>query len=144
MGRKVLVALDGSDGSLRALDVAVDYAKITQSELVLTYIIDWTPYSFHTPQELEERHNRRESEINRAHDSVLQPQIVALENSGLSIETVVRHGKIPETLSRLAIEYKAHQIYVGRQGESSIRTMIFGSVIAALIQTATTPVVVVP
>ena len=144
MSSKILVALDGSDGSKRALSAAVAHAKLTSSDLVLAYVIDWSPYSFHTPQELEERHQRRESEIQRANDSVLTPEIAALEADGLNVETVVHHGKIAETLLELGEQHGVTQIYIGRRGESRIQAMIFGSVSAALVQTATVPVTVVP
>ena len=144
MSNKILVALDGSDGSKRALSAAVAHAKLTSSDLVLAYVIDWSPYSFHTPQELEERHQRRESEIQRANDSVLTPEIAALEADGLNVETVVHHGKIAETLLELGEQHGVTQIYIGRRGESRIQAMIFGSVSAALVQTASVPVTVVP
>jgi nucleotide-binding universal stress UspA family protein len=111
---------------------------------VLAYVIDWSPYSFHTPQELEERHIRRESEIQRANDSVLNPEIAALEAEGLNVETVVHHGKIAETLLDLGEQHGISQIYIGRRGESRMHAMIFGSVSAALVQTSSVPVTVVP
>ena len=144
MSSKILVALDGSDGGKRALAAAVDHARLTNSTLVLTYVIDWSPYSFHTPQELEERHQRRESEIQRANEMVLHPEMVALESSGVSAESIVRHGKIAETLLELTDEFNISQIYIGRLGESRMHSMIFGSVTAALIQSALVPVTVVP
>lgn len=144
MSNKILVALDGSEFGKRALDAAVQQAKLTSSDLLLTYVIEWSPYSFHTPEELEERHQRRESEIQRANDSILHPEIAALEAEGLNVETVVRHGKIAETLNELGDEFDVTQIYVGRRGESRVHSMIFGSVTAALIQTASVPVTVVP
>ena len=144
MSNKILVALDGSDGGKRALAAAVAHAKLTNSTLLLTYVIDWSPYSFHTPEELEERHQRRESEIERANNSVLSPEVAALEAEGLTVETVVRHGKIAETLFDLCKEFGVSHIYVGRRGESRMHSMIFGSVTAALIQTAAVPVTVVP
>ncbi len=144
MANKILVALDGSDGSKRALNAAAEHAKLTSSDLVLAYVIDWSPYSFHTPQELEERHKRRESEIQRANDSVLNPEIAALEAEGLNVETVVHHGKIAETLLDLGDQHGISQIYIGRRGESRMHTMIFGSVSAALVQTSSVPVTVVP
>ena len=143
MSNKILVALDGSDGGKRALAAAMAQAKLTQADLVLTYVIDWTPYSFHTPQELEERHKRRESEIQRANDTILAPEAEAVSAAGLKAETVVRHGKIAETLVNLAREYDAGQVFIGRRGESRMQ-MIFGSVTAALIQTSEVPVTVVP
>jgi nucleotide-binding universal stress UspA family protein len=57
---------------------------------------------------------------------------------------VVRHGKIAATLIELAKEYDVSQIYIGRQGESKVSSMLFGSVTAALIQTAEVPVTIVP
>ena len=144
MSNKILVALDGSDGSKRALGAAVSHAKLTSSDLVLAYVIDWSPYSFHTPEELEERHQRRESEIQRANDSILTPEIAALEAQGLKVETVVHHGKIAETLLDLTNQHGASQIYIGRRGESRMHTLIFGSVSAALVQTSPVPVTVVP
>ncbi len=144
MSEKILVALDGSDGGRRALNAAVDHARFTKSKLLLAYVIDWSPYSFHTPEELSERHKRRESEIQRANDSVLHPEASALADSGVPVETVVRHGKIAETLVELSEEHNASQIYIGKLGESRMRSMIFGSVTAALVQTSSVPVTVVP
>lgn len=144
MSDKILVALDGSEGGKRALSVAVDHARLTKSNLLLTYVIDWSPYSFHTPEELSERHKRRESEIQRAKDSVLHPEAAALADSGIEVETVVRHGRIAETLIELSEEYNASQIYIGKLGESRMRSVIFGSVTAALVQTSAVPVTVVP
>ena len=144
MANKILVALDGSDGSKRALSAAAQHARLTNSGLVLAYVIDWSPYSFHTPQELEERHKRRESEIQRANDSVLNPELAALQAEGIKVETVVHHGKIAETLLELGDQQGVSQIYIGRRGESRMHTMIFGSVSAALVQTSSVPVTVVP
>ena len=144
MPDKILIAIDGSESSKRALDCAARNAQATDASLVLAYVIEWSPYSFHTPEELAERHQRRESEIERAHSIVLAPKAKALRDAGLSVETVVDHGHIGKTLAALAHKYDASQIYIGRQGESKMHAMLFGSVTANLIQTATVPVVVVP
>lgn len=144
MSNKILVALDGSEGGKRALDAAVEQAKLANADLVLAYVIEWSPYSFHTPQELEERHQRRESEIQRAHDSVLNPEVAAITKAGIKVESVTRHGKIAATLLDIVDEYGISQVYVGRRGDSLIHAMIFGSVTAALIQASPVPVNVVP
>ena len=144
MPNQILVALDGSDGGRRALAAAAEHAQLTHSGLILTYVIEWSPYSFHTPEELAERHKRRESEIQRANESVLQPELASLADSGIATQAVVRHGKIAETLIDLAGEHQAAQIYIGRRGESRVHSMIFGSVTAALVQSSTVPVTVVP
>ncbi len=140
----IVVAIDGSAGSKRALKAAVEHAKLTKSKLLLTHIIEWSPYSFHTPEELSERHQRRESEIERAKETILEPEKAALKDSGIQVEAVVRHGKTAQALIDLAEEYDATQIYVGKLGESTIKTMLFGSVTAALVQAAQIPVTVIP
>ena len=144
MKNKILVALDGSECGKRALDTAVSHAKLTGSSLLLVYVIDWSPYSFNTPEENEQRHMRREAEISRAQESILDPQASSLQDTGLDIETVVRHGKIAKTLVDLTNEHDVTQIYIGRIGESRMQSMIFGSVTAALVQASSVPVTVVP
>ena len=144
MKTRILVAIDGSECSKRALDTAVSHAKLTGSSLILAYVIDWSPYTFNTPEENEQRHNRRQSEISRAQESVLDPEASSLENSGLEIKTVVRHGKIAQTLVDLTKEHEVGQIYIGKIGESRMQSMIFGSVTLALVQASRVPVTIVP
>jgi len=144
MTKKVLVAVDGSESGERAIKYAAEAASQSGDTLVLAYVIDWTPYSFHTAEELAERHRRRESEISRAQESLLQPAANRIQNQGIQVEMVVRHGHIGETLSEIGREYEVRQVYIGRRGESRMSAMLFGSVTASLIQTSSVPVTVVP
>lgn len=144
MSNKILVALDGSDGSNRAVDFATEYAKASGSDIVLAYIIEWSPYSFHTPEELERRHQRRESEIERAKDSIVRTVARALKDTGINVQSEVRHGNIADTLTELAQEYDVSQVFVGKRGESRARSVLFGSVTMTLIQESPVAVTVVP
>lgn len=139
-----LVAIDGSEGSLRATSFATERAKASKANLVLAYVIEWSPYSFNTPQENAERHKRREEEIDRAHKTVLDPVAASLKDKGVKVETDVRHGHAAETLVELASEHNAAQIFIGRKGESRMATLLFGSVAGTLVQMAPIPVTVVP
>jgi nucleotide-binding universal stress UspA family protein len=63
----IVVGMDGSSSGEKALAHAKRLSRlIGDCELVLAFIIEWTPYSFHTPEELAERHKRREQEIDQA------------------------------------------------------------------------------
>ncbi len=139
-----LVAVDGSEGSDRAVEFATERALAGKAKLILAYIIEWSPYSFHTPEELAERHGRREEEIERAQTKLLGPVTESLKSKGVEGEQVVRHGHTSETLAKLAGEYDASQIFIGRKGESRIASLLFGSVTASLVQTSPVPVTVVP
>ena len=144
MTNSVLVAVDGSDGGKRALDYARERAKLGGAKLIVTYVIEWSPYSFNTPEENAERHVRREQEIERAKSSVVEPAARQLAEAGIEHDTVVRHGPPAETLIKLAEEYGVQQIVIGRRGQSGIKTLLFGSVAGNLVQTSPVPVVVVP
>ena len=144
MSNSVLVAVDGSDGGGRALRYASERAKLDGAKLIVTYVIEWSPYSFNTPEENAERHMRREQEIERATSGVVEPAAAILKADGIEYETVVRHGPPAETLIELAEKYKVQQIVIGRRGQSGIKSLLFGSVAGNLVQTSPVPVVVVP
>lgn len=139
-----LVAVDGSPGSKNAIDFAAERAKKGGAKIVVAYVIEWSPYSFNTPEENAERHKRREEEIDRATSSIVEPLAVDLRAQNLDVETVVRHGNPSQTVVDLAKEHDAAQIFIGRTGETGLKTILFGSVVANLVQTSTIPVTVVP
>jgi nucleotide-binding universal stress UspA family protein len=144
MTNTFLVAVDGSAGSLRAVDYATERAKASKAKLILAYVIEWSPYSFHTPEELAERHKRREEEIERAQSTILGPILKSVKDKGVDAETVVHHGHPSETLIELAKDRNTTQIFIGRKGESRMAALLFGSVAGSLVQTSPVPVTVVP
>lgn len=144
MSEKYLVGVDDSDCSRRALDFAATRAKAAGTQLLVVYVIEWSPYTFHTPEENAERHKQREQEISSARQTVLDPALERLRASGLDVEGIVRHGNVGDVLSRLAREQGAEQIFVGRIGESNLKSVLFGSVTSKLVQISTVPVTIVP
>ena len=56
MSDKFVVGYDGSVSARRALEFAVERAKVQGGTIVLAHVLEWSPYSFLTPTELEERH----------------------------------------------------------------------------------------
>jgi nucleotide-binding universal stress UspA family protein len=144
MTETMLVGVDGSDSSRRAADFAAARARAGNARLVVAYVIEWSPYTFNTPEENEIRHRRREEEIERARTQVLDPILGELRAGGVEVEGVVRHGHAAEVLSGLAGEFGAAQIFVGRLGQSRIAALLFGSVAGSLAQISRVPVTVVP
>jgi nucleotide-binding universal stress UspA family protein len=144
MSETILVGIDGSSENRRAVDYAVSWAKKSNAKLILAYVIKWSPYSFQTAEENEERHKRREEEIQIVRERVLDPMLKSLEPEGLDITGVARHGKVADGLIYLAKKHGATDIVVGRIGESGVKTLIFGSVVAKLIQLTPIPVTIVP
>ncbi|MGD8327083.1 MAG: universal stress protein, partial [Sphingomonadales bacterium] len=55
----ILVAVDGSDCSKRALDEAIHMAKALNTSLLLAHVVDWSDYSFINAIEIEDRTKMR-------------------------------------------------------------------------------------
>jgi nucleotide-binding universal stress UspA family protein len=144
MSEIILVGIDGTEDNRRAVDYAVNWAKKSKAKLILAYVIKWSPYTFQTAEENEKRHKRREEEIQTVHQRLLEPMLKSLESEGLEISGVVHHGQVADSLIYIAKKHGATDIVVGRIGESGVKTLIFGSVVAKLIQLSHIPVTIVP
>ncbi|WP_422366559.1 universal stress protein [Pelagibius sp.] len=140
----LLVGIDGSEGGTRAAQFAAKRAKESQGNLIVAYVIEWSPYSFNTPQENEVRHKRREEEISRAESDVIGPVLETLKGEGVEAKGIVRHGHAAEVLSKLASEEKAGQIFIGRRGLTKMQALLFGSTAGSLVQISPVPVTVIP
>ncbi|MBO9453635.1 universal stress protein [Paracoccus sp. R12_1] len=144
MSRKIVVGFDGSEASRRALDFAVSRAKVLGDAIVVAHVLEWSPYSFLTPNEIEERHRRRNEELQRAEQAIIAPVLKAVEDAGVPVTSVMKYGHIAETLCKIAEDEDAALIFIGRMGNSGLSSRIFGSVAGTLAQVAPVPVTIVP
>lgn len=144
MSSVLMVGVDCSECSNRAIDYAAEHAKRSNARLYVAHVIEWSPFSFSTVEENAERHKRREEEIQRAHSEVVDPLVSRLKGEGIDVEGLVRHGHVADTLCDLANENNVTNIIVGRQGTSMLKAHVFGSVGARLVQVAECAITVVP
>lgn len=140
----LVVGLDGQGSGDRAVAYAKRMAKlIGDCNLLIVYIIEWSPYTFQTPEENAERHKRREEEIATAMGRVVDPAVKAIKKEGIKVEGIVRHGNVADALNSISQEENADQIIVGRSTAGGITERIFGSSTAKLVMSANVPVTVV-
>jgi nucleotide-binding universal stress UspA family protein len=144
MDQIYLVGIDCSNCSQRAVDYAVALAKPNKAKIVVVHVVEWSPFSFSTAYENDQRHKRREAELVQAQTEIIDPQVSQLREAGVEAEGRIRHGHPAETLNQLANEVGATNIIVGRKGGSNIKAHLFGSVPSMLVQIADHPVTVVP
>lgn len=144
----VLVGVDRSEGAKRAVRFALERARVNSWRVTLVYVINWSQYSFRPPGDNEARPRARRDEIQRAQHEVIDSLLDCAEfkglSDGISIDSLIRHGRPSEVLAELADEGRHDVIVVGRTGESNLRMAIFGSTSNRLVQHASVPVVVVP
>lgn len=145
MGHDILVGVDASDASTRAVNFACGIVQRGQAEtLLLVHVVRWSPFSFTTPEENEHRHKRRQQEIAEAERQILTPMRALVEQAGFAADCIVRHGDPADIISEQAQAEGARVVVVGRTGDSGMRERIFGSVTSQLVHTSPVPVVVVP
>lgn len=143
MSETYIVGFDGTPQARRAVDHAATLAKSSGASLHLVLVLEWSPYSFHTPEELAERHGRREQELDRAH-AVVQPVVDELTKAGLTVTSEVRHGNAGDLLCTIATDQNASQIIIGRTGDSALAQRLLGGLVITLAQAAPVPLTVVP
>jgi nucleotide-binding universal stress UspA family protein len=144
MSSTFLVGIDGSAGAARAAHFAAERARAEGGRLILAHIVHWSPHDTITQEEQAERHVQRQREIDRAQTELLRPLAGNLSDGGVTVETVVRHGHVTESLCDIAREEDVKQIFTGRRGRSKVQALLFGSVAGSLVQVAPVPVTVVP
>lgn len=139
-----VVAYEGGNDDSNVLAYAIAQAKKVNASLHIVHILEWSPYKFLTPEEIEERHNRRKQEMARAQSAVLDPAIAKAKSEGVEAKGEMRYGNVVDLIAAIAKESGASLILVGRSGSNSVAARIFGSVPMGLAQVATVPTVIVP
>lgn len=144
MTSTVIVGIDGSEPSKRAVSYAISLAKDQGAHLVVAHVIPWSPYSFNTPLENEQRAEKKVEEIAAVTTQIIEPATAAAIEAGHDVTRVVQHGDPVDTLVKLAGEHGASAIVVGRTGDSRVKRALFGSIPGHLVQESPIPVTVVP
>ncbi len=138
-----IVGFDGTPQAQRAVDYAGQLAKRADAEVLVVFVLEWSPFSFHTPEELAERHKRREEELERA-KAMLAPVLEKLGGKGVKADCFVRHGNTADLMCSIAKEKKATQIIIGRTGDSALTQRLLGGLVVNLAQVSPVPLTIVP
>jgi nucleotide-binding universal stress UspA family protein len=138
-----IVGFDGTDASHRAAALASGLAKTSRARVHLVHVLEWSPYSFLTQEELAERHKRREEELKRAAE-IVEPVAKDLAAGGVQVTSEVRYGHAGELFCEIAEKLAARQIFIGRKGSRSLADRLLGGLAITLVQASPVPVTVVP
>lgn len=141
----IVVGLDGGEAGNRALAFATTQAKlIGDCTLKIVYVIEWSPFSFQTPEENAQRHKRREEELSMARERIMEPAVKTATEMGLSVDGIVKHGDVADILDNIAKKNNALQIVVGRVGLRGLKERMFGGVTGRLAVGSSVPVTIIP
>ncbi len=144
MSEVFLVGVDRSAASRRATEFVARLAHAAQGAVVVAHVVPWSPYGASTIEENEQRHPRRQAELEQAEREVAGPAAEVVRAAGVHADVVVRHGQPAHALCDLVEQHGVAQVVVGRTGETRLRALLFGGVTSSLVQISPVPVTVVP
>lgn len=137
--KRVLVAVDGSEASLKGARKALELAKVFGADVTFVYVVapmimpgdaPWAP--------VDDIH---EAELRRG-EHVLAEAIGAL-NAGVKVDAVVKVGAPGETITEVAEELDADCVVVGSTGKGAVKRLLVGSTADRLVHICARPVLVV-
>lgn len=141
--RLILVPVDFSDASKRALGHAKMIATATGARLALVYVVDTQPVPTYgllgaAPEFVVDV--PRETAAGKEH---LASLVAGLPPDGPAVESGVRIGSPVQEILHAATEQRADLVVMGTHGRRGISRLLLGSVAEAVARRSTVPVVLV-
>jgi nucleotide-binding universal stress UspA family protein len=139
MIRKVLIPIDFSDYSKKALGYCVDFAKKFNAEITLVYVIEPAIY----PADLSMGQMViPQPEIDHTENSKKELEELAKTEIGnqLSYNTTVKTGKPFIEIIETASEIDADLIIMSTHGHTGVEHLLFGSTAEKVVRKAPCPV----
>lgn len=135
---RVVVGVDGSEGSLRALEWAVREAHERGGSVQAVMAFDWpvTEAALLAGHDPERERTQAEETLNHAVEEIRR----AYKDVPVAAETLM--GSAPHKLAEVSRD--ANLLVVGSHGHSRLHHVVLGSVSEGCIKHAHCPIVVVP
>lgn len=135
MSEKFLVAVDGSDHSWKALDLAAKLAELSGAELVIIHVIPYEPmpdalkeFAKSEGIPLEEEDAQFHSGRNLG-DKIAREAEARARTGGLDrVTTLVIEGNAAQEITTMAQAEGMTMLFLGSRGLSDLKGMLMGSV----------------
>jgi nucleotide-binding universal stress UspA family protein len=140
--RRILVAIDGSEAALRALDYAVTQARCEPAAELHVLNVQPTLSNYTMPEIYVTQERIREVTATRAR-AILDGAARHLADTGCRFELEQIEGDPAETIAHRASELGCESITMGTHGLTSIGILFMGSVAQKVVHYADVPVTLV-
>ncbi len=138
--KKILVAVDFSEASRKAMDYAAALAKSFNSDIVLLH-------AFYIPVPMGDAPGYIPlslAEVQEENEALMQREMEYLQGKyGIGAEVFVRYGLAASAIKELAAEINAGLVVMGMKGAGKTGG-IFGSTVISAIRKAKVPLLVIP
>jgi nucleotide-binding universal stress UspA family protein len=140
---KILIPVDGSPASLRALDLAIKMATENPgTSLVLLNVQNIRAIELAGASEARDTDWLREAG-SRASAKALKDATGKCEHADVAFETLIGSGQIAEVIAQVAREEDIKHIVMGTRGLGGIQGLLLGSVATQVIHLAEVPITLI-
>jgi len=138
MYKKILLAVDGSENSLRAAEEAVKIASLDkQCVIEIVYIVNFTK------SRSEVLHAQGKEELELSRRKKLESVEKLLKSHEQSYRINIMHGEPGPTIVEYANKEQFDLVVIGSRGLNSLQEMVLGSVSHKVVKRANCPVLIV-
>jgi nucleotide-binding universal stress UspA family protein len=134
----ILLAVDGSRYSERAVELAKRLATATNDEVVVAHVTELLPARFQTYPGLD-------SEFDQEVIKLAEGYVAEMEEAGIKSRTELRsaqYGGIARILTNVAEDLDAGLIVMGSHGRGDLTALLLGSVAHKAVHLSNRPVLI--
>jgi nucleotide-binding universal stress UspA family protein len=146
---KILVAIDGSDQSIKAAEYAIGIARDNKAQLIALTVLDITQIGYaasafiaspmHGLDELERRRKEAQERLNKVGKLISQKDA----DNDIQFKSQIEESmSVAGTIVDYAENQNIDLIVVGSRGRSGFTKLLLGSVASEVVTYATSPVLV--
>jgi nucleotide-binding universal stress UspA family protein len=148
MYKRILVAIDGSRTSKRALSEATKLAKVQRANLRLIYIADERPGYMADPMMAGKLQREIQKEVYQIGRKILMDSSAKPKQARINFDTklIVKSDprqQIGDVINGEAKRWRANLIVIGTHGRRGLNRLALGSVAETVIRLAKQPVLVI-
>jgi nucleotide-binding universal stress UspA family protein len=138
MFRTILLAVDGSKFSEKAVELAKQLAATGDDEVVVTHVTELLPARFQTYPGLD-------SELDQEAIELTKGYVAELEEAGIKARAELRsaqYGGVARILTNLAEDLDPGLIVMGSHGRGDLTALLLGSVAHKVLHLSRRPVLI--
>jgi nucleotide-binding universal stress UspA family protein len=140
MFSKLLVPIDGSDNSFRALDHAIFLSKKITARITALRVIEYLPLVYVQSQRTMDTILSKYLEES---ESILKKSIDIGEKKGVRIESKLKKGDAASNILNYSKKEDYDTIIMGRRGTGKLRQLVLGSTSTKVLNHSDCTVVIV-
>jgi nucleotide-binding universal stress UspA family protein len=139
---EILIPIDGSPASLRALDIAIEMVvKTPHTSLVLLNVQNIPAIALADASAMPT--DWLDEATSQASAKALKDAIEKCESAKVAFKTLTRPGQPAETIAQVAHEEEIKHIVMGTRGLGGVQGLLLGSVATKVIHLADVPITLI-